>query len=556
MEILEGQAGTKAGRDRWDLAFWGLMAVAFLLCLAIFRDYAYNWDEVWGGRWYGRAVLNFFRTFGKDTASIDRAGFNLYGTLFDLPAELLAAFGPFSPRNARHLLVMLCGLAGVWGARQSARRLGGSAAGFFTALFLLTNPLWFGHQFFNYKDIPFAAAFSWALYALIAAMEELPRVSRRRMIGLGVALGALLAVRPGGVFFVAIVLFAVALDAISASGGPRERARRFLATSVSLAPALPIAYAAMIAFWPYGLTHPFKAPYEAIVFSSRIGWNFPIFWNGAFFRPVDLPWTYVPLLVLVKLPPAFLAVAAAAVLWAAWKSWNALRSGDRKLALALPVTLLAAFLTPVAAVASGATLYDNLRHFLFALCPLAVLAGLFFGVLSDAAARRLPAARLLMAAALVAALLPTVVAATRLHPYEYVYINEFGGGMPEGEGRFETDYWALSYGEAAKMILADAERVARAEGVPFAERGFTVVASCVHENLREELPPNFFVIGLKESGELEGMESYVDYYVGTTRYHTHLKGADWPVVGTVGRVGMTFAVVKASPFSAVARLPR
>lgn len=39
-----------------------------------------------------------------------------------------------------------------------------------------------------------------------------------------------------------------------------------------------------------------------------------------------------------------------------------------------------------------------------------------------------------------------------LHPYEYAHFNEFVGGLEGAEGRFATDYWALSNRELIQEV--------------------------------------------------------------------------------------------------------
>lgn len=526
------------------------MAVALGVVVLFVGDYGYSWDEVWHGRWYGQAVMRFFATFGSDRSSLEYFNFHLYGALFDLPAECLAAWGPFSPRTARHLLVALWGLAGVWGTRQTARRLGSPAAGFWAALFLLGNGLYFGHLFMNYKDIPFAGAHAWALYALVRLAEELPRPSLRVRLGLGAALGAMLGVRAGGVFFLLFVLLLLVADAALARGRAAD-AEPFLprleTAAASLIPALALAYVLMLATWPAGLLDPFSTPLESLLFSSKVGWSFPIFWNGAFLLPPELPWTYLPTLFAVKLPLPFLLLIVLAAPWVAVEAFRSAREGRAARALGLGLMLPAAFFAPVTAVAAGATLYDNLRHFLFVLGPLAILAALGWTAFVEAASRRWARAGSVCAALLVLSLAPGAVQTARLHPYEYVYLNILAGGMPAGEERFETDYWATSYGEASTLLLEHARGVARAQGVPFEARRFVVGVTGPFESVEAELPKNFFVGQVPNTGLDEQGAQALDYLVETTRYHTHLRPPDWPVVARVGRLGMTFSVVKANP---------
>jgi hypothetical protein len=53
-------------------------------------------------------------------------------------------------------------------------------------------------------------------------------------------------------------------------------------------------------------------------------------------------------------------------------------------------------------------------------------------------------------------LLPSVFGIVSLHPYEYIYYNSFVGGVSGAEGRFETDYWAISFREAAEYVNENA----------------------------------------------------------------------------------------------------
>jgi hypothetical protein len=63
-------------------------------------------------------------------------------------------------------------------------------------------------------------------------------------------------------------------------------------------------------------------------------------------------------------------------------------------------------------------------------------------------------------------LLPGIVAGWQLHPYEYIYYNNFIGGIKGAHGRFELDYWGTSYREAAEYVnsIASANSSVWAEG--------------------------------------------------------------------------------------------
>ena len=124
---------------------------------------------------------------------------------------------------------------------------------------------------------------------------------------------------------------------------------------------------------------------------------------------------------------------------------------------------------PVASVLwSHPILYDGIRHVLFVIPPLAVLAGVT--VASFVAWARPRWARVAVAAALTASVVVTAADMWRLHPYESVYFNRsVAGGLHGAFGRFETDYWGQSYKEGVEWLAANYER---------AKPGRTRVANC------------------------------------------------------------------------------
>jgi hypothetical protein len=99
-------------------------------------------------------------------------------------------------------------------------------------------------------------------------------------------------------------------------------------------------------------------------------------------------------------------------------------------------------------VIQHATLYDGVRHTLFVIPILALLAGWAFARLLRSLSRVRIAIAMLSAAYVVA----VVVDLTRLHPLEYVAMNAFAGGTSSACGRFELDYWGAAATEALRRL--------------------------------------------------------------------------------------------------------
>jgi hypothetical protein len=94
--------------------------------------------------------------------------------------------------------------------------------------------------------------------------------------------------------------------------------------------------------------------------------------------------------------------------------------------------------------------FDGVRHVLFILPPLAILAAWALRKLVPFFARwpRLAASIVGLHLAV------TVGSMAYLHPLEYVAMNGFAGGTAGAYGRFELDYWNAAATEAARRLAA------------------------------------------------------------------------------------------------------
>ena len=93
-----------------------------------------------------------------------------------------------------------------------------------------------------------------------------------------------------------------------------------------------------------------------------------------------------------------------------------------------------------------------MRHFIFVIPPLAVLAGV--GI--DTVLARLAVSSRRAAAGALAALAGVFIweasLLIRLHPHQYLYYNALVGGLPGAAGRFAMDYWVNIMPEAVERL--------------------------------------------------------------------------------------------------------
>jgi hypothetical protein len=179
------------------------------------------------------------------------------------------------------------------------------------------------------------------------------------------------------------------------------------------------------------------------------------------------------------------------------------------------------FILPlIALIVTRAALYDNFRQIFFILPPVFLVAGL--GAESILARVKQIHFKVGIVALLI---LPALIANIRLHPYQYVYYNSLAGNPT---GKFELDYWAISYREAIEYVN-------------------TVASANV----------NIMVVGPGQAADLYARDDLTvlsddaptdkpfDYVIVTTRYNFDRKMyPDAKIIYKVERDGMTLVVIK------------
>lgn len=510
-----------------------LFSAALVFVFATFRDYGVTWDEHYHDA-YGKDLFAYYASGFRDTAALTYHNLWLYGGAFDAPTALVKRLSPFGDYETQHLMIALAGLAGVLAAARLAQWLGGARAGFWAALLLLLTPVWYGQMFNNPKDIPFAAAMTWALYYTVRAVAELPAVSRPLVVKLGLAFGLAFGVRIAAVF--AVINLAVPCCAWLVSrtreAGWRAALRDAGRACVRfLVPSAVIAYAVMLAAWPWAMRDPFVRPLEAAWIFSHSPWDINTLFEGHLVNSLDLPARYMAVYFAVEMPEIVLALLVAAAVMAiaggarrrGLPPWNA---------VAGPLTLGFAFVFPfVFFVLFRPVAYDRIRHFLFVLPPMAAIAGLAFDRIWMAIDRRPAVLRAAFSALVAAYLAGHVAAMAALHPDEYVYYNALAGGVEGAAPRYELDYWGNSYREAVRRLAAYVRDEEARTGV---HRTYRVLVCAEGSSAAYFFPQDL---------TLARDEHDADFYLSVTRLGCDREYAGDTII-TVDRDGAVLSLVK------------
>jgi 4-amino-4-deoxy-L-arabinose transferase-like glycosyltransferase len=413
---------------------WVILAAVLLVSLLTLRDYGVTINEPFEG-YVGDAVSHFFATWRLADLPDTKLGV-FFQFVASRVAHLTMALGAQDPYLGRHLCNVLAGAVGLLGTYSLGRSLASHRVGVLALAILALAPRYYGSSFNNPKDVPFAAAFVWAVWG-VARLLRNPTVRNAALCG---ALGAFCtAVRPQGFFFV--VLGAAACCWPIAT--PVEPLWKRLVALV------PVALVLTIILWPVVLGSPPWLLLQSASTVSHEGGERSLF-LGKVYAPDDQPGSYVVVWLAATLPLPTLLLAFAGVLFClrVLRNLGARERGWGLLLFAiwflLPMGLPVVHRTPM---------YHAIRHFLFVVPGLSLLAAAGLDRLASLAWFRTARWRL---PALVGAVTISYadVAATevRLHPYEDLYFSRLVGGVRGASTLFAVAYYGEAYGEAFRWL--------------------------------------------------------------------------------------------------------
>ncbi|MDR2407823.1 MAG: tetratricopeptide repeat protein [Bacteroidales bacterium] len=455
----------------WKKLFWGLALCFLVLFVVLGLRGGSSGDEFYLME-QAENVLNYYKTLGDDTTAVSVTGRDgnsrEYGQTPDNIACLIATvFGIEDIITVRHIVNAIFGWIGMLFAALLAYRISRKwYAAIITAILLFLSPRYLGHSFNNLKDIPFSAMMMMGIYYIYYFLQTVPRPPKKVVIMLAVSIGLAIGIRVGGllliayfglfagIYFIAQWYYASKADKLQSKkrvkGKVSEKNKTGKLFKHLLVYGLLISisgYFIAVFIWPYALESPFKNIREVYIKMSQFQISLRQLFEGSLQWSDILPWYYTPKYILMSIPVAVMLGIILYPFVGGWKKEN------RASLLFVYFT----FIFPVFwIVYTHANVYGGWRHALFAYPPMVVAAGLGFNALVEVlkdkylkiAAMALPALLLIM----------PLIHIVKNHPYEYLYFNEFAGGMDTMYGNYEMDYYYHSTREASEWIIANAEK--------------------------------------------------------------------------------------------------
>jgi hypothetical protein len=533
--------------DVETLAVALLLAVALVVALWTVGDYAITLDE-FNADDYGRKSLEWYKSLFTNRSNFDSVEETLwfYGPWFHILTTLAQSLHFADHWTIRHLLTFLLGLAALAALLPIARLAFSRWAGLIAVGLCLTTGYLYGSMFFTPIDVPFMFAMTWAILAIMLMSVSIVPLWPAT-VATGLLTGLAMATRSSGLITHVYLLAAMiqcGAEAVIRDG--RLAGRNLVRIGVRTISAMLIAWLTAIALWPWlQVGNPLAQFKEAFLYFANHPGSFEFQHWGEPVRTTALPQSYVPAQLFARLPEGFLLLLGVAVLSGIGRALAILRLGFRwssqqrppnvKEAVLLtaqarqPLIVWAAAILPIAVIiVQHSTLYDGIRHVLFLIPMLAVVASSGFLRLVPLL-RRFPMTTAAVAGAYVGYALLTFAL---LHPLQYAAFNVFAGGVRGAYGRFDLDYWSLAVLPALRRLE---DRIDREEPGRFA-RNPPSITLCI--GFHQELVAPMF----RRPWRLEVEPARADFVIESERWRCARK-LPVLVIDEVKRFDLSFARV-------------
>lgn len=522
-----------------------LLSAALVVGLATVDDYGITPDE-YNADDYGPKALAWYTSRFSDRSTFEAVEDTLwyYGPWFHMLTAFVQLFGFFNHWTVRHAMTFSAGLAGLVALLPIARLAVGRWAGLVAISLCLITGYLYGSIFFTPIDVPFLFAMSWATLAIVVMVTRIVP-SWPATIGAGLLTGLAIATRSSGVITHAYLVGGMILCGLEAAArGGRSARGDLLQIGARTIAAIAIAWVVAFAIWPWlQIGNPFLQFEAAFLYFANHPHSFEFPHWGENVVTTALPGSYIPGQLAARLPEGFLLLLVAGILFglanalgflrASYKAvWRGGLTSLRAAALVLArsrrnLIVWAAVIAPIGfIIIEHSTLYDGIRHVLFLIPMLAVIAGIGFLRLLPFLGR-VPVISAVIVGTHVGA---TIFMLATLHPLEYVATNVFTGGVQGAYSRFDLDYWSI----AANTALRRLESRLDYDTNRFAENPPSIMI-CIGD--RESMVSPMF----RRPWRLEVDPEKADFVIATERWSSCANKAPVILVDEVKRFDRTFA---------------
>ncbi|MDI9319132.1 MAG: tetratricopeptide repeat protein [Phycisphaerales bacterium] len=441
----------------WKNVFIALSVLSLVLMPFFSISHGMSGDE-WSLIIYGHDIYDYFFNHGTKALDYDVlnwqqvAGLHYYGGLYDFTVTFLhkTLFPATDELTFRHIVNSLIGALLFIYTGLLGKHFGGWRTGVLAFIFIALSPRILGESMNNPKDIPFAFANVFFLYHLLRYIVTYGDIKSQWKYALlmGLGFGLAMGFRIGGILMIPYTFVFLAAyylwDKVFQEKIKNNFGKAVKIIAANLAVTFILGYIIAIIFWPWALQAPLSKPLEALDAMTHRKIPIRMLYDGAYIMNTEVPNTYTTKWIFISNP---IYIVLSFIVSLVFIIPLSKKYGKPNLFL-----LLFTLVFPIAyAVYKHSVLHDTWRHFFFVYPSMVLLAALLSNYFIEKFASQKLYQYITMIVVLVGMLLPLSWIVNSF-PNEYVYFNEFSGGIKKAAGVYDLDYYQNSGKQAAEWI--------------------------------------------------------------------------------------------------------
>jgi len=427
--------------SRYKKTFLILFILFIVFNLSTLKSYGLTWDEL-AQQHLGKASLDYV-FHNASSIKLLRDDLIYYGPFFEMINNAVApsferGFG-LDPIVAFHVLIFAYATLGIFFLFKFVARLFDEKTALLSTALLMILPRFIAHAQYNSKDTILASSSIIVLYLLFEIFFD---NKKRSLIWASIVIGLTLAVRVDAILIPVIFFLTYWLTSWKDFLKNLKNDVGKIIIFVSLGGL--VTYIAWPALW-----HDPALFFRAMEYFSHHGWEGKVLYQGYIYSPNALPWHYgffylfstIPTIVLIFFIFGFYTLIRSLII--------------RENLFKNYLLLFWIFLRPFLDLLPGIIRYDGVRHYLFVLPPILVIAAQGLVFFCDYLQNKFKNLRnghitIVYLAVFTSMLWQFVI----VFPYGDVYFNELARLKygPHLENNFDFDYWGSSYKEAISWI--------------------------------------------------------------------------------------------------------
>ncbi|MBC7885024.1 MAG: glycosyltransferase family 39 protein, partial [Saprospiraceae bacterium] len=307
-------------------------------------------------------------------------------------------------------------------------------------LMVVLSPRIFSESFFNSKDIAFLSFFNFAIFTYFSFLK---RQNFKWAFIHALFSGFLIDIRILGIMIPLLTVGYVLLLQIM----NKEKNRSFYPVIVYIIATLVFT----IIFWPILWKSPVHHFAQAFTEMRNYHWDAEVFFMGNSIHASMLPWYYLPIWIFITTPLIYIVLL---ILGFLFFIRNSLIQNLTKTIIEFEIpSIIALFLAPIfSVIVLNSVVYDGWRHLYF-IYPLFIIISVYglkniIQIFSEnSIIKRSIYIFLFINLGL------TAFWMIKNHPYQNVYFNQYSRTFLDAGGKFELDYWGLSYRQGLEYLL-------------------------------------------------------------------------------------------------------